>query len=83
MTTLIPIREFKWTDDFSWLRTLTCANHPTAKYYTKNPYQRSIHFVSAPDGFPMWEECRCPNSDLRVVCEDDGITAVGKPDYAE
>lgn len=80
---LVKLSEFKWTDDYSWHRTLTCVNHPTAVYYTKNPFWRHLHIIRFPEDMPPYTECPCPVDDLRVVCEDDGTTAVGKPDYAE
>lgn len=67
---LIPIREYPWDDDYSYLRTLTCKNHPTAKYFTKNPFNRSIHPIALPEGdIPRSAtgECLCPFDDLAVV----------------
>jgi hypothetical protein len=68
--TLVPVREYEWTDDYSYLRTLTCKNHPTAKYLTKNPFYRSISVVRLPDGDierSNTGECTCPFDDLVVV----------------
>jgi hypothetical protein len=65
---LTPIRDYKWTDDYSFHRKLTCKNHPTARYLTKNPYFRSIHLIKLPDG--ETKECTCPFDDLMVIEED-------------
>lgn len=67
-TKLVPIKEFEWTDDYSFHRTLTCKNHPTAKYFTKNPFFRSIHLIKIPED--MTEECKCPFEDLVVVVKE-------------
>lgn len=67
---LVPIGEYQWTDDFSFHRELTCRNHLTARYLTKNPWQRSIHIVKRPEGeierTPNGD-CTCPFTDLAVV----------------
>lgn len=71
--TLVPIREFEWTNDYSFLRTLTCVNHQTARYYTKNPFFRSIHVVKLPEGNIQRSytgECICPANDLVVMVEE-------------
>jgi hypothetical protein len=75
MTTLIPVSEYEWSNDYSYLRTLTCKNHPTAKYLTKNPWQRGLHFIKPPveapqEGWPLGGyECPCSFGDLVVVVE--------------
>jgi len=63
-------------------RYLTCRNHPTARYLTKNPWVRGLHFIAAPAEAvdPAWRdehgsgpgnlECRCPFSDLVVIGQD-------------
>ena len=71
-TQLIPVPEFDWTDDFSWLRMVTCVNHPSAIYLTKNPMHRTLHFIKPADG--MTGMCDCDNSELRVVV--DGVTGL-------
>ena len=64
--------------DFSILKTLTCINHPTARYVTKNPHARTLHFVRPPEEAPVegWPlsglECPCSLDDLRVVIPDEG-----------
>lgn len=71
--TLIPINEFTWTDDYSYHRTLTCKNHPTARYSTKNPYDRNIHIITLPEG-PVERDasgdCKCKFTDLMVIAEE-------------
>lgn len=52
--------------DLSCMKTLTCVNHPTAVYLTKNPWMRGIHVIKFPEGFE-YKECPCPFSDLRVM----------------
>lgn len=68
---LVEFNSFPWTDDFSWMRLVTCRNHPTAVYYTKNIYQRSLLCTKIPEGIvagrTLTGECPCPVSDLVVV----------------
>lgn len=67
---LTPISDYEWTDDYSFMRTLTCKNHPTARYLTKNPWWRGIHGIKLPEGdIPRSEtgECQCPFSALAVI----------------
>jgi ethanolamine utilization microcompartment shell protein EutL len=71
--TLIKLDDWEWGDDYSYMRTLTCVNHPTARYLTKNPFFRSIGIIAAPvdEGIERTAtgECVCPFSDLRVIKE--------------
>ena len=79
MSKLIPINEYKWTDDYSWHRTLTCVNHQDAVYYTKNFFMRSVILVKVPSGDIerlSTGECACPVTDLRVVEELKGTANV-------
>lgn len=67
---LTPVHEYVWTDDLSFMRTLTCRNHTTARYLTKNPFIRSLHLVRIPDGDierSYTGECKCAFSDLVVI----------------
>jgi hypothetical protein len=69
----IPIGEFEWTDDYSFMRTLTCKNHPTSRYLTKNPYARNIHLAKLPEGNIErndYGDCVCPLTDLVVIVEE-------------
>lgn len=68
----IPVNEFTWTEDYSFHRYMTCANHNTALYMTKNPHVRSMHILRYPEDTEPFTECECPFEDLRVICEDDG-----------
>ncbi|KIQ62411.1 hypothetical protein TR51_25570 [Kitasatospora griseola] len=72
--TLIPVRNFEWTDDLSYMRTLTCKNHPTARYLTKNPFSRGLNLTKWPedDDTPRTPigECTCPFGDLVVIVEE-------------
>jgi hypothetical protein len=75
---LVPIRDYWWNDDLSWLRSLTCANHTDAAYLTKNPFSRGIHLIKRPEGdMPRSAtgECLCPFSDLRVVIGQEDLDA--------
>lgn len=70
--TLVPLNEFEWTDDYSYHRILTCRNHPTARYSTKNPFSRSLFVQQIPDGEierTPTGECTCPLGDLVVIRE--------------
>lgn len=69
---LTPISDYNWTDNFSFMRTLTCINHQSAKYLTKNPFSRGIHVVKLPIGDIQRTnsgECTCPFTNLAVVEE--------------
>lgn len=67
MSKWIPVNEFKWPEPGGMFH-LTCKNHPTAKYLTKNPFMRHLHFIKAPEG--MYGECPCPFGDLVVIIEE-------------
>lgn len=60
-------------DRLSTMKYLTCVNHPTARYLTKNPWSRGLHFITPCDEAPQegWPvsglECPCPFSDLRYI----------------
>jgi len=67
---LVLATDYPWTDDFSWLRALTCINHPTAGYLTKNPWERSVHiwfYPKGPDGKSLGHDCPCPSTALAVI----------------
>lgn len=71
--TLIKIEDWEWGNDYSYMRTLTCVNHPTARYLTKNPFYRSIGVIALPIDDDIERtatgECICPFEDLRVIKE--------------
>lgn len=74
---LTPIREYNWDGDYSEMRTLTCINHQTAKYLTKNPWARGLHLINLPVGdIPRTDsgECTCPLSDLVVIEKGIDVT---------
>lgn len=64
----IPVGEFRFPEPGPVMFDMTCRNHPTARYSTKNPYQRGLHILKFPDG--MTGECPCPFSDMVVIVED-------------
>jgi len=74
---VVPVNEFKFQDyDGSYKEGdekrpesvyLTCKNHSTALYSSKNPYQRGLHFLQMATGFPYGQECPCSFSELVVV----------------
>lgn len=67
---LTPVSEYVWTEDYSFLRSLTCKNHQTARYLTKNPWFRSLHLIKPPEGDIQRSEtgeCVCPFNDLMVI----------------
>ncbi len=71
---LIPVSEYKWTDDYSFMREMTCVDHPTALYSTKNPYWRTVHLLKVPDGDIARNangECLCPFSKLAVIVDEE------------
>lgn len=76
--TFVPWAKFAWTDDYSWDRTMTCHNHPSAKYYTKNFLAMAVFLVQSPNGYRLGEECQCGPDAMVVVCNAWGI-ALGKP----
>jgi hypothetical protein len=72
---LVPVGEFDgWDDDYSYQRILTCKNHPTARYSTKNPWMRSLGVIKLPEGddFPRSAtgECTCPFADMVVIVDE-------------
>ena len=71
---LVPVRDFPWSGDYSTMHSLTCVNHPTARYLTKNPFARNIHLIKRPEGdiprTPDTGECLCPFGDLAVIVPD-------------
>ena len=64
----IPVNEFAFPEPGSEHFKLTCKNHPTAEYSTKNPFLRNLHLLKFPDG--MHSECDCPFDDLVVLVEE-------------
>lgn len=71
---LVPIKEFEWTEDYSFMRELTCKNHQTARYLTKNPWNRSVHIAKFPEGDIERSrngDCTCPFSDMVVIVKED------------
>lgn len=65
---LIPFSEVDFSD-YSKMKSITCVNHPTARYLSKDPYSRGLHFIHSADEMPAGTECPCPFSDLRVIRE--------------
>jgi hypothetical protein len=67
---LIPIKEFNW-GEVGPSYELTCINHQTAVYYSKNPWLRNLHFSRGAEDIGPFTECPCPFSDLVVKVEED------------
>ena len=69
----MELRELKdvpdW-DDLSTMKTLTCRNHTGARYVTKNPWTRSLHFVKGDPTVGPTTECSCDFDDLVQIIED-------------
>jgi hypothetical protein len=63
----VPILEFKFPEPSSTMFELTCKNHPTAKYLTKHPLLRGLHFIKAAYGFAPNKECPCSFTELAVI----------------
>lgn len=65
-----PIRDFEFPSEreVGEMYSLTCRNHPTARYLTKNPYCRQLHFIEGPEGSPF-KECACAFDDLVVLVD--------------
>lgn len=59
-------------EDYSTMKEMTCKNHPFARYLTKNPWSRGLHFIQGPHGLMSMidPECDCPFEDLRVVIRE-------------
>lgn len=70
MSNLVPVEEFKW-GEVGKLRSLTCINHQEARYLTKNPWLRGLHFVKGHNPMAPWTECSCPFSDLVVIIKEE------------
>lgn len=68
----VPIKEFRWTDDYSFHRTLTCRNHRGMQYVTKNPWNRIMHIVKVDEQVLAQGqlECDCPFADLLVIAPE-------------
>lgn len=79
MSRLVPVSEFDFPGEDKLGNEhfkLTCVNHQTAEYLTKNPFLRHVHIIKFPKGLAPEErspsgECKCPFSDLVVVVEEE------------
>lgn len=85
---LVPVCEFQFRDyngtstngkDMPDHAYLTCKNHPDLRWLTKNPYQRTIHYLGLADGVVLteenakyaWQECDCTFHDLMVIVKEE------------
>ncbi len=65
----IPVHEYRFRDYNGFtpddtrpaMAYLTCKNHPEMRFLTKNPFQRTLHFLGP------YPECDCKFEDLLVV----------------
>lgn len=77
---LTRIHDHEWTMDYSQMHSLTCINHPTARYLTKHPFHRGIHVIRLPEGDierdPYTGECTCPLSDLALIERDPFVSGI-------
>lgn len=75
LVTVVPVGDFKFPPEheIGEMFSLTCWMHPTARYTTKNPYSRGLHFIEGPEGSPF-KECPC-HFDYLVVITDKEATA--------
>jgi hypothetical protein len=73
LTEVTPVDEFKFPaeheDGFGGLFQLTCVNHPTARWSTKNPHIRNLHFLEGPAEHPF-TECDCSFFKLVVISKE-------------
>lgn len=71
---VVPVNEFKfpgeYEPEFGGHFQLTCVNHTDARWSTKNPHCRNLHFIEGPAEHPF-TECSCPYSDLVVILDGD------------
>lgn len=65
--TLVTLDEFTFTDDYSYHRSLTCVQHPQMRWFTKNPWARSMFYLPTAEA-PI--ECSCHFSEMRVIVEE-------------
>lgn len=73
---LIPVGEFEFPEPGPDMFTLTCVNHQTARYSTKNPFERTLKVLKFPEGDDIERtetgECACPFRDLVVIVGEEG-----------
>lgn len=74
----VPVKEFDWASNGLEHQYLTCKNHSTARYLTKHPRMRGLHFIRRADealrGEGEWTdmgECKCPYEDLVVLVDNE------------
>jgi hypothetical protein len=74
----IPVKEFKFPEPGHEMFTMRCKNHPDLRWSTKNPYQRSLHYLGLARHVEIteenasfgWRECDCKFEDLEVIVEE-------------
>lgn len=59
--TLVPITEYTGFDKADHT-VLTCKNHPNLTWYSKDPFDRSIFYIS----WDLGPECECSWRELAV-----------------
>lgn len=66
LLTFAEAGELKMWENYADLKTITCVNHPTAYYLSKNPSTRSLHFIRWCDEAPFTTKSD-PTVDERVA----------------
>jgi hypothetical protein len=50
------------------MHSMTCRHHPTARYLTKHPHERSLHLTRIPSDADMASTPNVPRSDTGECC---------------
>jgi hypothetical protein len=80
----IPVNKYPWNEQELEHKTLTCKNHPSARYLTKHAYARNLHLIEVPtdEGIERTDigECTCPFLDMVVVVNFASLDSNAKCD---
>ena len=61
------VREYKFSDDLSYHRNLSCVNHPELRWSSKNPFMRTVFYLGE-----FGTKCGCTFRDMTVVRVENG-----------